>query len=140
MELMDKEGTQIQATFFNEAVTKFGDIIEENKVYLFCNGNVKIANKKFTSCKNDYCLNFDANAEVTEAADDKMIKNVGFSFINIQSMTELVQQQQVDVIGIITEVGSISQVNIKGNPEKKILQSIKDKRSITIADDSNSTI
>lgn len=28
------------------------------------NGSVKIANKKYTSIKNDHCINFDKNADV----------------------------------------------------------------------------
>lgn len=60
IELIDKDGTCIQATFFGEEATKkFGQMIKENKVYLFANGQVKLANKKFTSIKNDYCLTFD---------------------------------------------------------------------------------
>jgi replication factor A1 len=49
-------------------------MIRENKVYLFANGLVKLANKKFTSIKNDYCLTFDQNADVAEAEEDNQIK------------------------------------------------------------------
>lgn len=35
---------------------------------------VKMANKKFTSIKNDHCITFDANAEVAPAHEDKDIK------------------------------------------------------------------
>lgn len=67
VEFIDKEGTQIQATFFGEeAVTKFAPILRENKVFLVANGSIKLANKKFTSIKNDYCLNFDQNADIKE--------------------------------------------------------------------------
>lgn len=38
IDLIDKEGTQIQATFFGEAVHKFFNILQENHVYLFANG------------------------------------------------------------------------------------------------------
>ncbi len=59
-ELIDKEGTQIQVTFFGEeAAKKFAPLLKENKVFLFANGSVKLANKKYTSIKNDYCLTFD---------------------------------------------------------------------------------
>lgn len=55
---MDLAGDQIEATFFKEAVDKFYGILEQGKIYLFANGAVKLANKKFTSIKNDYCLTF----------------------------------------------------------------------------------
>jgi replication factor A1 len=70
-ELIDKEGTQIQVTFFGEeAAKKFAPLLKENKVFLFANGSVKLANKKYTSIKNDYCLTFDQNADVQEVEED----------------------------------------------------------------------
>lgn len=44
VDLMDKHGTQIQATFFKDAVDKFDPIIKDGGIYLFSNGTVKIAN------------------------------------------------------------------------------------------------
>lgn len=46
-ELLDKEGNEIGATFFGEAVDAFFNVIQENKVYIMMNGNVKMANPKF---------------------------------------------------------------------------------------------
>ena len=66
IDLIDKDQSQIQATFFNDAAEKFDKILRENKVYLFANGFVKMANKKFTSIKNDHCITFDVNAEIVE--------------------------------------------------------------------------
>jgi hypothetical protein len=48
-----------QKSFFKEAVDKFEAILQEGRVFLFSNGTVKIANQKFTSIKNDFCLVFD---------------------------------------------------------------------------------
>lgn len=55
-------GTQIEGTFFNEAADQFEPKIHENMVYLFSNGVVKMANKRFTSIKNDFCIVFEKNA------------------------------------------------------------------------------
>ena len=38
IDLMDKEGTQIQATFFGESANKWHQILQENHVYLFSGG------------------------------------------------------------------------------------------------------
>lgn len=38
IDLIDKEGTQIQATFFGEAANKFDHLLRENHIYLFSNG------------------------------------------------------------------------------------------------------
>lgn len=66
-------------------------MIKENKVYFFSNGQVKLANKKFTSIKNDYCLTFDHMADIQEADEDVTIKKQGFSFIGLKSIQDLVQ-------------------------------------------------
>ena len=66
IDLIDKDQSQIQATFFNDAAEKFDKILRANKVYLFANGFVKMANKKFTAIKNDHCITFDINAEIEE--------------------------------------------------------------------------
>ena len=40
----------------------WADILKKDKVYLFSNGNVKMANKKFTSVKNDFSIIFEKNS------------------------------------------------------------------------------
>ena len=52
VDLIDSNGDQIQGTFFKDAVDKFDPMIEEGAVYMFANGCVKMANKKFTAIKN----------------------------------------------------------------------------------------
>lgn len=73
IDLIDGYGTMIQATFFNETVDKFFHTLRENAVYLLSNGEVKLANKKFSSIKNDYCLVFNNNAEIIPVEDDESI-------------------------------------------------------------------
>ena len=74
IELIDFHGTQIVATFFNELANKYDLTLKENSVYLFSNGTVKIANQKYTSIKNDYCIIFDRSSEIQEVEDDNRIE------------------------------------------------------------------
>lgn len=73
IELVDMYGTQIEGTFFNEAADQFDLQIQENMVYLFSNGVVKMANKRFTSIKNDFCIVFEKNAQIKQVDDDGSI-------------------------------------------------------------------
>lgn len=91
IELMDSYGTQIIATFFNDIAEKWDAQLDEGKVYLFSGGSVKIANQKYNSIKNDYCIIFDRNSEIKETEDDSKIKNQGFSFVSIEEINELEQ-------------------------------------------------
>jgi hypothetical protein len=49
-----------------------------------------MANKKFTSIKNDYCITFDQFTEISEVEDDKKIKAQGFDFVNLAGIQDIV--------------------------------------------------
>ena len=83
-------GTQIEGTFFNDAADLFEPKIQENKVYLFSSGVVKMANKRFTSIKNDFCIVFEKNAQISEVNDDGSIAKQAFDFTNIKGIQEIV--------------------------------------------------
>jgi len=72
------------------------------------NGSVKIANKKYTSIKNDYCINFDKNSEIEEVEDDNRISLQGFNFVTIDEINDFEQNRTVDTIGVITGVQQLS--------------------------------
>jgi replication factor A1 len=87
---IDMCGTKIEAAFFDEAADHFDKKISEGKVYLVSNGTVKMANKKFTSIKNDFCLIFEKNAQIIETEDDGTIASLdsAFDFTTIKSLEE----------------------------------------------------
>jgi replication factor A1 len=106
-------------------------MLKENKVYLFSNGSIKIANKKFTSIKNDHCITFDKNSQIVPVDDDEDIKTQGFCFVTISEVNDFEQTRAVDVIGVITNAGSTTNFTPKnGGPSK-------DKRTLVVVDDSN---
>jgi len=49
---------------FNETANKFNEKVQEGKVYIFSNGKVQLANKRYTSIKNDYSLTFGLETEI----------------------------------------------------------------------------
>ena len=51
----------------------YDEYLKQDKVYLFSNGSVKMANQKYTSIQNDYSIVFDRNSEIEEIADDLQI-------------------------------------------------------------------
>lgn len=128
-ELVDKYGTQIQATVFNKAVDKFDPILEQDKVYVFCKGTVKIANQKFTSIKNEYCLNFSPYSEISLTKDDSSISKTAFSFVTLREVKSKGEGKSVDFIGIVLSASEVASVSIKSG-------GTKDKRDFEIMDDS----
>jgi replication factor A1 len=90
IDLIDKDSTRIQATFFNDMARKFNDELTEDAVYTFSGGQVKLANKKFTSIANDYCITFDKDTIIKKCEEDKAITGGAFSFSNLEKIEAMV--------------------------------------------------
>ena len=93
-----------------------------------------MANKKFTSISNDYSIIFDKNSEIIEVEDDIKIQEQGYCFVRIGDINKLDQLRTIDIIGVITTVGELSQVVLKTTGAHK------DRRNITIVDESKMQI
>ena len=130
IDLVDKEGTRIQGTFFNEQATKFQPELEENACYVISGGKIKLANKKYTSIKNDHCITFDESTKIVKVNDADAIEGDAFSFSNLEEIKSKVQNVTVDVIGVILDVGAPSEINLRDG-------STKMKRSLQIGDETN---
>lgn len=128
-ELVDKYGTQIQATVFNKAVEKFDPIIEQDKVYIFCKGTVKVANQKFTAIKNDYSLTFSPYSDVTPTDDDNNISKMAFNFSTLREVQSKGEGKTLDFVGVIISAGEISSIQLKNG-------GTKDKRDFEVIDNS----
>ena len=59
IDLMDRSRHQIQATFFKDAAQKYDAELQEGHTYVMRGGQIKLANKRFTTIPNDHCITFD---------------------------------------------------------------------------------
>ena len=92
-----------------------------------------MANKKFTSIPNDFCLTITENTIIEPCNQDKQISSEGFCFTSLAEIDKLHQNNCVDVIGVIFEVSPIGQINCKDGTSR-------DKRELTLGDDSKVSI
>ncbi|KAL7223111.1 hypothetical protein ACSBR1_024731 [Camellia fascicularis] len=131
VELTDEDGTQIQATMFNEAAKKFYDKFRLGKVYYISKGTLKVANKQFKTVQNDYEMTLNENSAVEEASDEAtFIPDPKFNFVLIDQLGPYVNSKElVDVIGVVQNVSPTSSIRRKINNETI------PKRDITIADE-----
>ncbi|XP_058070460.1 replication protein A 70 kDa DNA-binding subunit B [Magnolia sinica] len=137
VELTDEDGTQIQATMFNGAATKFYPKFELGKVYFISRGTLRVANKQFKTVQNDYEMTLNENSEVEEVIGEEctFIPETKFNFVQIDQLGSYVNGRElVDVIGVVQNVSSTLSVRRKSDNE-----SIP-KRDITIADESKKTV
>ncbi|KAK8953740.1 hypothetical protein KSP40_PGU007137 [Platanthera guangdongensis] len=136
VELTDEEGTQIQATMFNEAANKFYPKFDLGKVYYISKGTLKLANKQFKTVPNDYEMTLNENSIVEEAdGESAFIPETKYNFVKIDQLGSYVNGRElVDVIGVLQNVSQTLSVRRKSDNETI------PKRDITIADDSNLTV
>jgi len=145
LEFIDEDDTAISAILCGEAVEKYEKILHKGKVYLISNGEVKIAQKKYSSIKNDFALTLDKQAIIEESEDDKNIKEKGFNFTEILKIAGLADSVLIDVLGVVIQGGTKQSHTAKktrsgagefsNEPAEKMF-----KRSIVIADESNASI
>lgn len=136
VELTDEDGTQIQATMFNDAARKFFDKFVLGKVYYISKGTLKVANKQFKTVQNDYEMTLNEYSEVEEVAEDAgFVPAIKFNFVQIDQLGPHVNKPElVDVVGVVQNVSSTMSVRRKINNETI------PKRDITIADDTKRTV
>jgi replication factor A1 len=157
-EFVYAQGTQIQATMFNEAAKKFYPIFELGKVYYVSKGSLRIANKQFKTVKNDYELSLNENAIVEEAEGETFLPPVQYNLVKIDQLgpyvggRELVGMSELfesswfyfrfgvvshcfmyytsDIVGVVQSVSPTLSVR------RKIDNETIPKRDIVVADDS----
>ncbi|XP_011006580.1 PREDICTED: replication protein A 70 kDa DNA-binding subunit B [Populus euphratica] len=136
VELTDGDGTQIQATMFNEAAKKFYDRFELGKVYYISKGTLRVANKQFKTVQNDYEMTLNENSEVEEASDEAAcIPETKFKFVPIDQLGPYVNSKDlVDVIGIVQSVSPTTSIRRKSNNDTV------PKRDIVVADETKKTV
>jgi len=72
-----------------------------------------MANKKFTSIKNDFCIVFEKNAFIMEVEDDGSIAAQAYDFCEIAKIQDVQQLKTLDVCGIVAEVSENEIVNLR---------------------------
>jgi replication factor A1 len=65
--LLDESG-EIKATGFQDAVDKYYNVLQENKVFYISKAKVNIAKKQFSSLKNEYEITFERDTEIEEVS------------------------------------------------------------------------
>jgi len=129
VDLLDAEGGEIRASFFNDAADAFYDKLQVQKVFKMSKGSVKIANRQFNACKHRYELVFDKAAQVEEVQEEVKISTVSLNVENLRSVKDKNKPASVDVCGIITSFQEAMAFTSKDGKDLV-------KRVLTIADDS----
>ncbi|CAN1176608.1 Replication protein A 70 kDa DNA-binding subunit B [Linum perenne] len=136
VELTDEDGTQIQATMFNEAAKEFYERFQLGKVYYISRGSLRVANKRYNTVENDYEMTLNESSEVEEVVSEAVkIPETKFNFVPIDHLGPYVNSKElVDVIGVVQSVSPTLSIRRKSDNEPI------PKRDVVIADESKKTV
>ncbi|XP_065137115.1 replication protein A 70 kDa DNA-binding subunit isoform X2 [Paramisgurnus dabryanus] len=132
MELVDESG-EIRATGFNQEVDKFYSLIEQGKVFYISKGTLKIANKQFSSLKNDYEMTLNGETSIIPCEDSTDVPMLQCDFISIADLEAREKDSVVDVIGVCKSVEDVARITTKNSREVS-------KRNIQLMDMSGKVI
>jgi len=127
-DLLDKEGGEIRASFFNAAADKYETTLQIGKCYVFSRGSVKIANRQYNPCNHRYEITFDKDSIVAESSDDGEIKAFQFNFVDLRNLQSKTLPAKVDLCGVVSSFKPVLSFTSKDGKELV-------KREITITDD-----
>ncbi|EFJ46650.1 hypothetical protein VOLCADRAFT_105399 [Volvox carteri f. nagariensis] len=130
VDLVDDTGQMIQGTFWRAPAERFSESLMEGKVYVFHRFKVKPADKKYSSVKADYQIDFTERTEVTEAADqDTSSMTAAVEITPIEVLPRRVGgRMPVDVMGVVLALGPL------GTVKRKADSSELPRRDITLGD------
>ncbi|GAB1608186.1 replication protein A 70 kDa DNA-binding subunit-like [Argonauta hians] len=128
------ESGEIRATGFNEAVDKFFDFLEVNKAYYVSRANMKIANKKFSSVKNDLEMTFNSDTVIELCTENTNLPTISYDFKPLKDLGQVEPNAVIDVIGVVTSVADVS--TVVGRQSNKEFT----KRELMIADQSGMSV
>ncbi|XP_068173511.1 replication protein A 70 kDa DNA-binding subunit [Antennarius striatus] len=116
MEIVDESG-EIRVTGFNQEVDKFYSLIEVGKVYYISKCSMKMANKQFTSVKNDYEMTFNGESSVIPCEDSCDVPMVQCDFVSIGDLENRDKDAIIDIIGVCKSVDEVTRLTTKSSRE-----------------------
>ncbi|KAI9810389.1 MAG: Replication factor A protein 1 [Pycnora praestabilis] len=132
--LLDGSG-EIRATGFNDQCDLLYELFHEGSVYYITSPcRVQLAKKQFTNLNHDYELMFERDTLVEKAEDQDEVPQVRFNFTNIGDLQSVEKDTTIDTIGILKEVGEVSQITSKSTSKPY------DKRELTLVDNTNFSV
>lgn len=116
MEMVDESG-EIRVTGFNQEVDKFFSLVEVGKVYYISKGSLKIANKQYTSVKNDYEMTLNGDSSIIPCEDAGDVPVLQCDFVSIGDLEVREKDAIIDVIGVCKSVDDVTRITTKNNKE-----------------------
>jgi len=136
-EIVDEQGGIIEVTAWHDLAAKYHAELEEGKVYYFSRGQLKPANKKFSSVRNDYSMTLGSSSKVEECLEevDAAAMRAKLEPVPIDQLAlHIGRKALVDVVGVVTEVQPLGSIKRRSDNTELV------RRDITLVDASKKTV
>ncbi|XP_029030153.1 replication protein A 70 kDa DNA-binding subunit-like isoform X2 [Betta splendens] len=115
-EIVDESG-EIKITAFNNEVDKFFSLVEQGKVYYISKATLKVANKQYTTLKNDYEMTLHTHSSIVPCKDSEGVPTVHCDFVPIADLENRDKDAIIDVIGVCKSAEDVSRITTKTSRE-----------------------
>lgn len=99
---------------------RFENSLVEGQVYTIAGGQVKFANLRYSSIKNDFCLVLDSSSEIEQAIDDLSIQSKAYNFKSLLQLQELVGTRSVDFVGVVHLCTGLKLKQLRNGSQKSL--------------------
>ena len=128
------DSAEIRATAWREVADRLYPSIGVGKTYLISRGQLKVANKKFSTLNNSYEITLTYDTQLQVCADEPDSKpKIHYRFVQISDMESRPANAIVDVLGVVTNVSGCTSITTKLGKELA-------KRTMVVSDDSGKAI
>jgi len=83
IQLVDKNGTEIEALLFNDAIREKGDLLADGNVYIIRDGQIRTKNKQFSTITSNLVLYLNWKTAILPQPDDPNIPLKVYFFLTI---------------------------------------------------------
>ncbi|KAK0149339.1 Replication protein A DNA-binding subunit [Merluccius polli] len=132
IDVIDESG-EIKITAFNNEVDKFFPLVENDKVYCISKATIKMANKKYSTLKNDYEISLHSNTTIVPCGDSEGVPTLSCDFVPIAELENREKDDIIDVIGVCKSASEVSCVTTRAGREVS-------KRSLGLMDTSGKVV
>jgi replication factor A1 len=128
------ESAEIRATAWRDVADRLYSTLDVGSTYIISRGQLKVANKKFSTLNNNYEITLTFETQIPLCADEPPSKpKVHYRFCPIGDITSRPKDAVVDVIGVVSNVSATQSLTTKAGKELV-------KRTMNVADDSGKSI
>lgn len=139
IELVDDEGTAIEATLWREFAALQHSRLAVDRVYFVTGGQLKVADKRYATVRNPYTMHLDNRTGIEDAPEEQQAAAsrmaAKLQYVPFNDLPAFINSRTtVDILGVATQVAPL------GSVKRKSDQTELTRRDVTLVDASKRSV